>query len=391
MSEVVHLKTPNAGPVVVTTAPVVTEREIFEERGNVIQTLHAAYLTLNLSMAEFQKQWDANPALAFMDAARDGVMQGSSTWVSDQAELFDKKTWVELGGKIEDFAAGSLDRMGAYSREQYNYLQKNVRRYGWLQMLENEVKGAVADQSRRLQSAGAELSASVTALGQTAEKARKLYKHRDAIMNLPLLIAAGDPRPIQAFVEKELMDIDPVLAKAIRKDPNFAIVLEIIADNESALSYAAYVSLMIESIPPNFYAYVAGKGAAYVVIEVIMLVITALLSAGAAAAARVAVLVARIATTSAKIAGTTAKLKRAKVAVDAFVRMLEDLMTACNDLHALGAKLVKARSKGLVVRGNANTRMAAQKQSIRRETKCLACGKKDHPTPLHRRGVTVYK
>lgn len=403
MSEVIHLKAPASGAVTVTSAPLVTEREIAEERENIIHTLQAAYLTLNDSMAEFQKQWDANPALAFLDAAREGAMQGSSTWVDDQAELFDKKTWVELGGKIENFAGGCLDRMAAYSKQQYKDLQREVNKHvanpertlynwaWWQKSIEDQVMGTVAEQTRRLQAVETGIRQTAAEIAEAAEKARKVYKYRDAIMNLPVLIAAGDPKPIQSFVEKELMDIDPKLAKAIRTDPNFAIVLEIIADNESALSYVAYVSLMVEAIPPNFYAYIGGKGAAYVAIEVVMLVITALLSAGAAAAARVAALVVRLATTSAKVAGAAKKLKRAKAAVDAFIRALEDLMTAARDLHALGAKLVKARSKSVTVRGNANARLAAQKNSIKRDTKCLCCGKTDHRTPRHRRGITAYR
>lgn len=403
MAEVLHLKAPTDGAVLVTTAPTVTEREIVEERGNIIHTLHAAYLTLNDSMSEFQSHWDANPALAFLDSAREGAMQGSSTWLSDQAELFDKATWVDLGGKIDKFAGGCLDRMAAYSKQQYKDLEKEVNKHvanpgrtlynwaWWQNTIEDQVQGTVAEQKRRLRAVEAGVQETATAIAETAEKARLVYKHRDAIMNLPVLIAAGDPKPIQAFVEKELMEIDSDLATKIRKDPNFSIVLEIIADNESALSYVSYVSLMIEAIPPNFYAFIAGKGAAYVVIEVVMLVITALLSAGAAAAARIAALVVRLATTSAKVAGAAKKLKRAKVAVDAFIRALEDLMTAVNDLHALGAMLVRARSKGLTVRGNANTRLAAKKESIRRDKKCLVCAKTDHVTPRHRRGHVVYR
>jgi hypothetical protein len=62
----------------------------------------------------------------------------------------------------------------------------------------------------------AEARSTARAVAGSAEKAQKLYKHRAAIMNLPTLIAEGNPKPIQAFVENELMDIDPALAKAIR-------------------------------------------------------------------------------------------------------------------------------------------------------------------------------
>lgn len=87
----------------------------------------------------------------------------------------------------------------------------------------------------------------------------------------------------------------------------------------------------------------AGKGSAYLMIEVVLLIVSALLSAGTAAAARITMLVARIAASSAKIATAGKKIKRAKAAVDALIRMLEDLSNALDDLHQLGAKLVKAR------------------------------------------------
>lgn len=402
-SEVKHLQAPMDGAVVVTAEPVVTEREIAEERGNIIQTLHVAYLTLNDEMAEFQQQWDANPAMAFIDSAREGAAEGGSAWLADQADLFDKATWIELGGKIEDMTGNCIDRFATYSKQQYQDLEREVNKHvanpektlynwaWWQKTIETQVKETVAQQTNRLDAAGQQIKNTVKDVADAAEKARKIYKHRDAILNLPVLIAAGQPRPIQAFVEHELMDIDPVLAKAIRNDPNFAIVLEIIADNESALSYLAYVGLMVESIPPNFYAFIAGKGAAYVVIEVVLLVVTALLSAGAAAAARIAALIARLAATSAKIAAAGRKLKRAKTAVEAFIHALEDLNRAINELHGLGAKLVKARSKGLVVRGNTKTNLVAKKESIRRDKRCLLCGSTAHVTPRLRRGTVVYK
>jgi hypothetical protein len=403
MSEIIRIASPRDGAVFVTSAPNITEREICRDRDNIIQTLHAAYLTLNDNMAEFQYQWDANPASAFLDSARAGAMEGTSEWIGDQAALFDKSTWTDLGTQIEDFAGNCLDRMATYSKQQYQNLASEVNKHvenpertlynwaWWQKAIEDGVHSAVETQSARLNAVAASVRQTANSALDTVETARKLFKHRSAVLNLPTLIAQGDPKPIQAFVENELMDIDPVLAKGIRDDPRFAIVLEIIADNESVLSFLAYVSLMVESIPPNFYAFVAGKGAAYILIEVVLLVITALLSAGTAAAARVASLIARLAATSAKLGGAAAKLKRAKVAVDAFVRALEDIMRAVNELHDLGAKLVHARLKGLAVRGDTKTRLTAKKESIRRDKRCRICGRSDHVTPRHRRGHVVYR
>ncbi|REL26229.1 hypothetical protein DXX93_06275 [Thalassotalea euphylliae] len=44
----------------------------------------------------------------------------------------------------------------------------------------------------------------------------------------------------------------------------------------SALTYIAYLSLFMEVVPPNFYAFVAGKGSAYLTIEVCLLILTTL-------------------------------------------------------------------------------------------------------------------
>ena len=257
----------------------------------------------------------------------------------------------------------------------------------WQRSIEDTTNDLYTKQAQRLESA---VSTGKSVL-EAADKARKIYQHRDAILNLPALIADGKPKPIQAFVENELMDIDPELAKAIRNDPNFAIVLEIIADNESALTYLSYVGLMMEAIPPNFYAYVAGKGAAYLIIEVILLVVTALLSAGTAAAARITMLLARFAQTSANVAGIGKKIRRAKAAIEAFIRVIEDLSKAADDLHNLGAKLLRARGKGLHLKGSTKTTLQAKKESIKRDKKCRLCGSTQHTTPRSKRGTVVYE
>jgi hypothetical protein len=74
-----HLAAPKAGQVTVITKPTVTEREIVEERGNIIQTLHAAYLTLTDAMAEFQQRWDADPAWSIAEGVIEGAADAGST------------------------------------------------------------------------------------------------------------------------------------------------------------------------------------------------------------------------------------------------------------------------------------------------------------------------
>lgn len=402
-SEIKHLELPKDGSVLVTSEPKVTEREIYEDRESIVQRLHATYLNLTEQMAEFQAQWDNGPTLAFINSAREGLNQGGASWLDDQAELFKASTWVEMGEKIKENAGTAYDRLGTYSGQRYRELQKELNKHvehpedtlynwaWWRKSIEDEASELYQQQVDKLKNKVIAISGKAEMLLNTAETAKKIYKYRTSILNLPSLIATGDIRSIQAFVDKELMDIDPTLAKAIKQDPNFPVVLEIIADSDSALAYMSYVGLMMEAIPPNFYAYAAGKGAAYLMIEVVLLIVTALLSAGTAAAARTTMLVARIAASSVKIATVGNKIKRAKAAVDAFIRMLEDLSNAVDDLHQLGAKLVKARAKGLRVKGQSKMTLKAKKESIKRDKRCRLCGSTEHSTPRGRQGTVVYE
>jgi hypothetical protein len=186
------------------------------------------------------------------------------------------------------------------------------------------------------------------------------------------------------------MDIDPEVAKEIKADPMFYVVLELIADHDSLLSYLSYVGLAIEAIPPNFLGYLAAKGGAYLLIELILLLVTALLSAGAATAARIAGLSARLLASGGKLATAAKKIEHAKEAVDAVVRVVNDFYDATTSLRALGDKLRVARQRGLVLRGKTRTTIPARKQNIKRQPKCQRCGSTTHTTPRYRLGTVTY-
>jgi len=105
----------------------------------------------------------------------------------------------------------------------------------------------------------------------------------------------------------------------------------------------------------------------------------------------VGMLIARFAAAGAKVASVGRKIKRARAAIEAFIRLLEDLMNAVDDLHNLGAKLVRARSKPLHLKGPTKTTLQAKKESIKRDKKCRLCGSTQHTTPRHRVGTVQYR
>jgi hypothetical protein len=403
-SETKRLQAPKDGAVLVTVETTVTEREIAEERETIVLRLHGSYLNLVDEMAGFQKAWDENPRQAFLDSAGAGAYEGGAEWLNDQAEMFEMKTWVDLGNRIEEAAGTAYDFTATYVGQRFDHLKKDLNKhiehpedilYNWawwqVRFAQQVATGAKRRIKSNLELEGRIIRYSVDTVLNTADTARKIFKHRAAILNLPELIAKGDPRPIQAFIDNELTDIDRELARAIRYHEELALVLEIIADHDTALTYLSYVGLMLEAIPPNFYAYVAGKGAAYLMIEVVLLVVSAILSAGSAAALRIVALLARFAKLSATVASAEKKLNRAKEAVQAFLRIIDDFSIAAKDLQNLGRKLVQARSKPYVGKAKTKSTLKAKKESIKREKRCRACGSTKHSTPRARLGTVVYK
>jgi sugar-specific transcriptional regulator TrmB len=401
---------PDDGDVLVTARPTVTEKEIHDDRRLIQQRLDAAYLNLTDRMAPFQKEWDAGPLLALMSSVRAGAAAGASEWGDDFAEMFTKEMWTNLGVKIKDLAGSALDAAGDYSKGVYNDIaasteaaakragkildnpDKTIHNWGWWQRnFEEAVDDVQKAVTRKVDGYVQSAQSAAQAMSEAAKKAQKAYKHREAILGLPELLVKGDPKPVQAFIDNVLMDIDPQLAKEIKNDPNFYMVLELISDHDSILGYLAYVGLAIESIPPNFLGYAAAKGGVYLLIELVLLFVTAIFSAGAVASARVASLVARLAASSAKLAKAAKKIERAKEALDALIRAIEDFYEAATNLRTLGDKLRQARQRGLVLRGNTRSTVAARKQAIKRDRKCQLCGSTQHTTPRHRLGSVVYR
>lgn len=402
-SELIRIPTAKDGSVTITAEARATEREIVEERNEIVARLDGTYLHLTNEMKEFQQLWDRGPAYAFIQSAHDGLYAGGAEWLSDQAEMFDADMWNKLGRNIRDAAGAALDRSAIYTAQRYEEIKQQANRHlerpgdtilnwaWWQKEAEQASKQLQAQHEAVVKGATAAVSGAARDILESADMARKIYKHREAILNLPVLIAQGDPRPVQAFVETVLMDIDSELAKKIRYHKDFALVLAIIEDHDSALSYLSYVGLMMEAIPPNFYAYCAGKGGAYLMIELVLLVVTAMLSAGTAVAVRIGMLAARLAAGSAKIAAASRTIRRGKAAIDAVVRMLGELSRAVESLHKIADKIIELRNKGFVFISKTKSTYHAKKQALKRDVKCKVCGSTAHRTPRRRRGQVEYE
>lgn len=393
------------GNVLAIAGSAYTEKEIADDREQVVQRLHGAYLNLLDHMQEFQQQWDTDPKTAFLDAAYEGAKAGGADWGDSIAELFDKETWSQVGSKIQRFAGKAYDALGTYAAEQYDELRDSfdreaelvdpaddtIKNWAWWQtVIERQVQQARDYGRKHVDSTAQAVTDGMVTVIDSADKANKVYRHRDAILNLPDLISEGDAKGVQHFVDTVLMDIDPQLARDIKESGRFHIALELIADHDSALNYISYVGLMIEAVPPNFYAYMSAKFGVQLLLEAILLVVCAFFTAGTAVAARLGALAARLVAAGAKASGTARRIQKAQEAIRAYARMLEDFMDAAGELHRLGEKLVSARARGLVIRGRTRQTLSAKKQTIKRDTRCRLCGSTEHSTPRARLGKVVY-
>lgn len=406
-----HVLVPEDGDAILDPESKITEKMIHDDRALIELLLHASYVNLDDNMKPFQQSWEEKPIRALKDALLDGAADGVSTWGEDFEDMFTAEFWKEVGKMLGDSAGAVYDIAAthsvSFSDRIMSYFVLNLARAGtmlsgqedtmpnwrWWQfnaeMLAGAFEEAFDEAVRTYDAAAQRLDEISDAISETAEGAAKLYQYREEILSLPKLFAEGKPEPIQAFVDDVLMKIDPELAQAIKDSPNFYIVLELMADDDSVLMYMTYVSLSIEAMPPNFFAYAAGKGGAYVLLEVILLLASALFTAGTVTAARVGTLLARLAVRTAGAARITKKIQQTQEAFGAFVRTVEDTLNAAERLQALGDKLRIARLKGFVFKGRTQTTIAARRTMVKRKAHCLICGSEKHRTPGGRIGAVL--
>lgn len=405
VSEQRKVLAPQDGSVRVTVQTQVTEREIFEARQGIEKRLHACYDNLVVNMQEFREHWVADREKSLLWAAYEGAAAGGSDWWEDSKQILDKQTWVDLGKKVEDFAGSAYDRTAEYSAQLYESMKARINKdlanvdktlgnWSWWSELADDAAHTIRNQ---FESAEASVQAMKKTALETVRKAQeaievsqRMYQFRNEIAKVPKLIADGDAVGVQNFVDNVLSQIDPELAKSIRNDPEFYTVLALIEDHDAALTYVSYVSLVIEAVPPTFYAYMAAKGAATLLIELLTILITAFLTMGAALVARVATFLARLAATSSRLVNATQRIKKAKAALDAFIRIVNDFVDAATDLRRLGKKLHLARNKDKVLNGGTKSTITNTRDPIRRAQHCAFCGSGAHHTPHGRLGDVTY-
>jgi len=382
------------------------EEEIDAQRNSIEGRLDDAYRAVVRQMFEFQKQWEEYGTASIIMSGADGVYSGAADWFEDQGELLEAQTWKDLGNVIAGVSGNIWAFTSTYIESKYKEMQEANRRAGeWLDEAGDNLTnwnwwGNELDEVQdELESSAVRIVGEIKSdveqaadlLESSVDATEKIFRHRHAILALPEQMAAGDVAAIERFVDTVLMDIDPALAQEIKNNPDWSAVLEIIADHETILTYLAYVSLFIEAIPPNFYAYLGGKGGAYVLMEVLLLILCSLLSAGVATAGRLAMLSARISSMAGKAARVSQKVRKGVNAIEAFAEAVNTFAETAVDMQQLGKKLRKGRNSGVKYRGRSGDTLEARKKQQKRSKKCSVCGKVGDAPVRRRKGVVEYQ
>ncbi|MHA7228702.1 hypothetical protein ACVT98_04865 [Vibrio campbellii] len=148
-----------------------------------------------------------------------------------------------------------------------------------------------------------------------------IAKYHEEIIALPKYIAENDARALQTFIDTALREIAPEWAKEIDDTGALPKAMAVMRDPSSAITYSAYVVLILDAIPPNFYTYYGGKLGIYVLLEVVLNLVLGLFTLGAGVAARATSTAARLV-----VKGKRAKqIAGAQKALDTFGETLDEM------------------------------------------------------------------
>ena len=186
------------------------------------------------------------------------MADGAATWAEDQAELADPDMWTSMWGSVSSAASKAYNITEDYAGEVYENVSADIDEA--YEALKADPIEAIRAANNKLIEAGEELiddaielgEEALEIIGESAELANSLIKHRDAILALPDLITSGERSKIEYFVDTVLMEIAPDMANDLKDSDNYYIVLEVIAEHDTALIYSSYLTLTLDAIPPTF-------------------------------------------------------------------------------------------------------------------------------------------
>jgi len=152
-----------------------------------------------------------------------------------------------------------------------------------------------------------------------------------------------------------------------------------IEDHDTALLYSTYLGLTLDAIPPNFYAYLAGRYGMYIGLEVLLIILLSFFTAGAGGAAKGAALGVRM-LSGFKNAKAAKKLNHADHAIGSLMKTVDGFIDSAKIMKKIGQLLPK-RLENIAAKVATNQTTTLKKKSEKRIERCRVCNKDGHSTP----------
>ncbi|WP_374580422.1 hypothetical protein [Pseudoduganella sp.] len=351
--------------------------EVKEQRELLVLRLHTAFLQLGASLQLFRELWQEDGAIAYQVAAEQGWNPPPTKWLRFRRSVFDGDFWSGVADTLRQRGAAPQALQSAQPDE-------------WCWWKE-PLGGMPAVTGFKLLPGGrrdaAPHSFTHGAFGEGGAYAATLHAQRAAILALPALLASGDRAGIADFMARVLPAVWPDLAPAISAAQAPHVIEELLDEQDSMLTWLAYMELAFDAMPPSLYAYIAGVGGATLMLELRLLLPLLLLDTGSAVADAVSDLLERLEC----CLDEDTELLQPDQAVADLAELLLQLRRAASEVHEIGLLLADGRADELALPPPLRSNLAQRMAAIREDKSCRRCGSKDHSTPLQSVGSVSYE
>ncbi|MGB2222122.1 DUF4150 domain-containing protein [Neptunomonas sp.] len=350
-----------------------------ELRFSLESSLDTTYRRVLTSMQEFQAQWDEYGIFSTAISYKDGALAGSELWfdhLADTKKLITETDWLGLSetayekvtagletavGSIEDSHKKAANWLieGAQQEKPWAWFGNQITdasEYAW-----NTYTNTVEDVADDIADLFKETKEDLESI---ADISVKLFEHRDDIFLFFQNISSANTSDIANFIDTVIADIDPELARSIKEDTDsYGVFLELINDDAGRI-FLSYLGLIIGAVPPNFYAFLYGAAAAYIILEVLFCILLAFISGGLAVAARFAAIIARIAVMGMKVTAVNKRIASGARAVSAYIDSLKVIESSLKQLKAIGANTRRIKLKGQKASGSTGETLVIERKVV---------------------------
>ncbi|KQV44773.1 MULTISPECIES: hypothetical protein [unclassified Duganella] len=347
-----------------------------EQRESIVLRLHSAFLHLTEALQPLREMWQGSGAAAYQAAAECGWNPLQAKWLRAKRSVFNAELWGSVADTMRQGAQPGDETQSAEADEWVWWKGRlgGLPAITGIKLLPGTLPDAPHDFSHG-------------AFGGGVTFAARLQEHRAAIFGLPALIANGDRQGIDDFLERVLPAMRPKLAREVLASHNRRMIDQLLAEQDSMLTWLAYMEMVFESVPPSLYAHLAGPGGATLMLELRLMLPLALLCSGPV----IGHAIHEVANHLECFVEDEEDPSPLDAAVAEFAHLLVDFVRAANEVHELEELLSEARIEELdfpfVPRSDLRTRKAA----IRRDKSCRACGSLEHRGHGVRMGTVAYE